>query len=371
MAVRHLSFQALSGQEMSAPLRGRANSDSSIQGNRLDGWKEIAAYLGRAERTVKRWEAHRALPAYRVPGKGKRSVYAFTTQLDEWFKSSIDQAPAEEQEADSPEVPDTGAVLSEVKLPADPAVEEANPSWMQQRSRWLAIGGMLGAVVVGTALFHAGGPTLRGRVSPMFSSLAASVWPESKRAGLPGVSEAEKRVARDLYLKGRYEWSQRTPDSLNRALDAFTQAIVHDPGYAKAYAGLADTYDLLYEYSTMPEHDAYSRAIALAEGHRALAFAEMYGEWKFVDAEKEFRRAIELNPTDPEARKWYANAFAVPGRYPESLEKISKAQELDPSSHSILADKGLMLYDSGSEQEGIEMLKEGAPRLTFDRRMPT
>jgi tetratricopeptide (TPR) repeat protein len=97
---------------------------------------------------------------------------------------------------------------------------------------------------------------------------------------------------------------------------------------------------------------------SLAEGHRALAFAEMYGSWDFVDAEKEFRRAIELNPNDPQARRWYANAFAVPGRFSESLSEITKAQELDPGSHATLADKGIMLYDAGRAEEGIEILKD-------------
>ena len=144
---------------------------------------------------------------------------------------------------------------------------------------------------------------------------------------------------------------------------------MHDPAYPQAYAGLADTYDLLREYSTMPDDDAYPRAIAaarkavelddsLAEAHRALAFAERYGTWDFKDAEKEFRRAIELDPKDPQVRRWYANAFAVPGRFEDSLEQINKAQELDPSSNATLADKGLMLFNAGRTQEGIALLKE-------------
>jgi Tfp pilus assembly protein PilF len=172
-----------------------------------------------------------------------------------------------------------------------------------------------------------------------------------------------------LYLKGRFEWNKRTPTSLNSALDLFTQAIVHDPGNAQAYAGLADTYDLLWEYSTMREDEAFPRAIAaakkavqlddtLAEAHRALGFAEMYGTWDFIDAEREFRRAIELDPNDAQARRWFANAFAVPSRYDEALQQLNKAQELDPSSNATLADKGLMLANAGHIKEGTELLKE-------------
>jgi tetratricopeptide (TPR) repeat protein len=132
---------------------------------------------------------------------------------------------------------------------------------------------------------------------------------------------------------------------------------------------MADTYDLLREYSTMPDSEAYARAIAaarkavelddsLAEAHRALAFAEWWGNWDFVDGDKEFRRAIELNPKDPVARKWYANVLLVQGRFLESLEESAKAQELDPSSPSILADRGWMLFNAGRKQEGIALLKE-------------
>jgi len=188
-------------------------------------------------------------------------------------------------------------------------------------------------------------------------------------AAPPAVSEAERRVAGDFYLRGRYEWNQRTPESLHRALDLFTQAIVHNPGDARAYAGLADTYDLLREYSTDADSDAFPRAIAaakkavalddsLAEAHRALAFAEMYGVWDFAGAEAEFRRAIALDPKDPQARRWFANALCVGGRFPEALAQMDKAQELDPTSHATLADKGWMLYNANHVREGIELLKE-------------
>jgi tetratricopeptide (TPR) repeat protein len=132
---------------------------------------------------------------------------------------------------------------------------------------------------------------------------------------------------------------------------------------------MADTYDLLREYSTMPDSAAYTRAIAaarkavelddsLAEAHRALAFSEWWGAWDFVDGEKEFRRAIDLNPKDPIARKWYANVLSVQGRFPAGLEENEKAQELDPTSQSILADRGWMLFNSGKKDEGIALLKE-------------
>jgi tetratricopeptide (TPR) repeat protein len=84
----------------------------------------------------------------------------------------------------------------------------------------------------------------------------------------------------------------------------------------------------------------------------------MYGSWDFKGAEKEFRRAIELDPKDAQARRWFANAFAVPSRYEEALSQLNKAQELDPSSHATLSDKGLLLANAGHTKEAIDLLKE-------------
>ena len=212
---------------------------------------------------------------------------------------------------------------------------------------------------------------ISGSVPPtdLLSSFFAKKHRPSNSATSLVTSDAEKKIARDYYLRGRYEWNQRTPESLNRALDLFTQAIVHDPNDAHAYAGLADTYDLLRQYSTASDSEVFPRAIAaakkavalddsLAEAHLALAFAEMYGSWDFVDAEKEFRLAIALNPSDPQARRWYANAFAVPGRYTETLKQMDdKAQELDPSSHTTPADR--WMFANPGKTEAIALLKEG------------
>jgi Tfp pilus assembly protein PilF len=352
-------------------LNDRPNSENPSPGTRLDGWKDIATYLAKAERTVKRWEADRGLPIHRVPGGGRASVYAFRGELDEWLKSS-NASEAEGSEAgahqDSPGVAEMAPTGLAPEASSNPTSGQSAPlrpiPWVFRRGWVLALSGLL-AVALLIVAFRSSGAPLWGRMHSMF----AKSQPQPVSAVPAAVSDAEKSVARDLYLKGRYEWNQRTPDGLNRALDLFTQAVVHDPGYAQAYVGMADTYDLLREYTTMPDSEAYSRAIvaakravelddSLAEGHRALAYSEMYGSWNFADAEKEFLRAIELNPKDAEARRWYANAFAVPGRYAECLAQMDRAQELDPGSHATLADKGMMLYNAGRTEEAIATLKE-------------
>jgi len=175
--------------------------------------------------------------------------------------------------------------------------------------------------------------------------------------------------AKDLYLQGRFYWNKRTPESLNQAVDAFTQAIVHDPGYSDAYVGLADCYNLLREFSLMPASEAYPRALAAArtavelddrssDAHASLAFVSFYGTWNRAAADKEFRRAIELDPRNAKAHHWYAGYLQNVLRFDESLAEINRAQALDPNSPAILADKGLFLWLDGHRDEALPLLKK-------------
>jgi tetratricopeptide (TPR) repeat protein len=366
------------------------NTTVDHRGARLVGWKDIAAYLGKTDRTVKRWGRDHGLPVHRVPGAAKASVYAYASEVDRWLESNRgsgakdarepdEKAPLIEQRADrdatigpglgnreAGEAKPQDRVFQEHALPDQRLQNLGRQARSTHRSlgRWLFAGlAVLLSVISLDVAIHL-------RATPLASKLRGFL---SKPAATSGasltVSADEQRVASEFYLRGRYEWNQRTPATLHRALDLFTQAIVHNPGDARAYAGLADTYDLLREYSTEADSDAFPRAIAaakkavaldpsLAEGHRALAFAEMYGDWNFAGAEEEFKRAIELDPRDPQARRWYANAIALAGRYPEALAQMNKAQELDPTSHTTIADKGWMLYNASHAQSGIELLKE-------------
>ncbi len=188
----------------------------------------------------------------------------------------------------------------------------------------------------------------------------------SQPAAIPGPANS---VAEQFYLKGRFYWEKRTPEGLNQAVDHFTQAIVHDPNYAPAYVGLADCYNLMREYTLMPASEAYPRALAAAqkavelddqssEAHASLAFALFWGTWNVADAEREFRRALELNPNNAVAHHWYATYLSMTGRHSEALQEIERAQSLDPASKSILADKGDLLWVAGRGDEGTALLKQ-------------
>ena len=175
--------------------------------------------------------------------------------------------------------------------------------------------------------------------------------------------------AQELYLRGIYYWHKRTPEGLTQAVDYFTQAIVRDPNYAPAYVGLADCYNLLREYTKMPPDQAYPRAKAAAEraialddslsgAHSSLAFVDFYWSWDAKDAEREFKRAIELDPNSVVAHHWYATSLLHMGRFKEALEQIEIAQKLDPSSISALADKGAILEYVTGREDAIKLEKE-------------
>jgi tetratricopeptide (TPR) repeat protein len=192
----------------------------------------------------------------------------------------------------------------------------------------------------------------------------------SGRRGIQSLGErGGNPAAQELYLRGKYYWNKRTPESLNQAVDYFTQAIVRDPGYAKAYSGLADCYNLLREYAAMPASEAWPRAIAAAkkavelddssaEAHSSLAFVLFYGALDIRNGEREFQRAIQLNPDYEKAHHWYATSLMVQGRYREALAEIERARELDPASTSTLADKGYILFYGGQPDQAIALLKQ-------------
>ena len=181
--------------------------------------------------------------------------------------------------------------------------------------------------------------------------------------------QSANREAEDFYLKGRFYLNKRTPESLNQAVDAFTQAIAHDPNYSDAYVGLADCYNLLREFSAMPGNEAYFKAFAAAkkaveldaqssEGHASLAFVTFFGMWDAADAEKEFRRALELDPNSAKAHHWYATFLHALNRHDEALAEIELARKLSPDSPAILADKGDLLWSGGHHDEALQLLKQ-------------
>jgi len=166
------------------------------------------------------------------------------------------------------------------------------------------------------------------------------------------------------YLKGRYCWAWRTTERFNKAIDYFEQAIEQDPKCALAHAGLADTYNSLWFFggsgiqgNVTKARQAALKAIeldeGLAEAHASLAYTLMF-DWDWGGAEREFRKAIQLNPACGTARHWYADFLAAVGRHQEALDEIRQAQEAEPLSLNINADVGGIFYLARNYEQAIE-----------------
>jgi tetratricopeptide (TPR) repeat protein len=149
--------------------------------------------------------------------------------------------------------------------------------------------------------------------------------------------------AYESYLKGRYYFSQRTEDALHKSIASFQQAITSDQGYAPAYSGLAEAYAMLGFRGGFPSKDALSgarkaalKAIeldnSLAEPHACLAFIEQTYDWDWPAAEREYKKALELNPGYAQAHNWYAGYLTYTGRFNEGIAEAMRARELDPLS---------------------------------------
>jgi TolB-like protein/Flp pilus assembly protein TadD len=182
------------------------------------------------------------------------------------------------------------------------------------------------------------------------------------------------------YLKGRYFWNKRTEAGYVKAIEYFQQAIKSNPDYAPAYAGLADAYALLGSMtnSTSPRLEAMPRARSfaekalaldesLAEAHTSLAFVQMHFEHDWAAAEKEFQRAVALNPSYVTAHHWYAFCLMAQTRVEEALREIRLAQELDPLSLIINTDLAELLYYARRYDEAI---RQAQKTLEMDASFP-
>jgi TolB-like protein/DNA-binding winged helix-turn-helix (wHTH) protein len=177
--------------------------------------------------------------------------------------------------------------------------------------------------------------------------------------------------AYEAYLRGRYFWNKRTEDGLKKAVDYFNQAIEKDPTYAQAYAGLSDSYALMgdWEYSLLAPAEAFPKAKAaaikalalddsLGEAHASLAFVLDLFDWDWESAEREYRRAVDLNPSYATAHQWYAWHLIILARNSESLSEMGKAQNLDPLSLIISADTADILLIARRYEESIKQSRK-------------
>ncbi len=187
---------------------------------------------------------------------------------------------------------------------------------------------------------------------------------ENMKLKLSG-DEKRRIEAYQLYQKGRNAFMKRTPQSMRDGIRYFEQATQVDPNYAAAYAGLADCYNMLVNYSALPPAEAFpkarqaaTRALALddslAEAHTAIAFVHYQGDWNWDEAEREFRLAIDLNGNYALAHQWYSNLLASVGRYDEALLEAKRARELDPFNLIASAQIGWISYLAHRPEQAIQ-----------------
>ena len=285
----------------------------------LTGWKAIAAYFGKDERTVRRWAATRDLPVHRVNGDKGGPVFAYVADLNRWLVSHGHMV-------ESP--------------PAGPSPHKSSGAG------WIAA---LCAICLVLGLAGAGGWRL--------------LQPEARMPTDAAVSSAES-----LYLDGLYHLETRTADGIARAVGLFAQTVAADPGFAAAYVGLADAYNLVSQYTPASAEESYPKARAAAEraialdpgsgpAHAALGFNTFYHGRDPQAAMALMHKAIELDPANARAHHWYALIAMQVRDFAVALEEIAIAQRLDPHAPSILANKGLILFHAGQTQAALDILR--------------
>ena len=189
-------------------------------------------------------------------------------------------------------------------------------------------------------------------------------------APLPGTPGTRDLDAYTSYLKGRHYWNQRTEAALHKSVSCFEAAIDRDPSYAEAYAGLAEAHATLALYGVLAPHAAIPRAKAAAQraidiaGTLSSPFATLgcvaaVYDWAWPEAERQYHRAIELNPEHPAAHHWYAINYLVPlKRFDEADTELRRAMGADPLSMPIRVSLGLRSYFAHRYAKARDELRE-------------
>jgi len=187
---------------------------------------------------------------------------------------------------------------------------------------------------------------------------------EKKRLTKRHTEDAE---AYRLYLQGRHHWNRWTEEGFYKAIGHFQQAAEKDPSYALAHTGIADSYVLLGWNSYLPPKDAFPKGKAaamtalqldpdLGEAHTPLAATLWLYDWQWQQAQTEFKRSLELNPTYPTANHWHAESLMTMGHHAEAIAEMKKSQELDPLSLIINVAIGWTYYMARQYDDAIEQL---------------
>lgn len=294
---------------------------------RLVGWKAIGAFVGRDERTARRWATERGLPVHRVPGGGSATVWANPDDLRAWMASGL---PATDEAA--------------VEAP----VEALPPTAQTKRTNALILAAC-GVALVATTPF---------------------VWQSFDSHAGPTASAApygNNKAANDQYREASYGLHQRSVAGLIGAAETFGKLADSHPRNPAAFVGLAEANLLLREFNSLPNEIAYRRAAKAAEqalkldpksapAARALGFVRYFGDGQRKEGLALLERALALDPSQAQSHHWHGTALLGEGRVAEATKDLAKARELDPASSAICADAAYAQYLAGERTDAIKRL---------------
>lgn len=290
---------------------------------KLSSWKEIAAYLNRDVRTVQRWEKSEKLPVRRLRHAQRGSVFAYARELDSWV------------------------------------VARSSPPFTEQIDHRLA------------RSHRFRNPRTASAVLALFSIAALILIPRFRQGPLSPHTPANagvSAVAREAYMRGSYYFHRGTFEDVSASTKYFQRAIDAAPNYSAAYAALSVTRLMLRASSGNAAAEiAHSRELAqqavsldpaLAEAHDALGMALAYGDWDWTSAEKEFLRALELNPGLAQAHSDYSQLEALFGRENLAIAEARRARELEPLSATIQSNLSWDYYWAHRFDDAIAISRE-------------
>src|SRR5471032_232801 len=354
--------------------------------DRLNSWKQIASALNREVRTVQMWEKHEGLPIHRHFHNRRSTVFASRAEIQSWAKrraeirlpgGAADPAPkfaAPHHDRIAVLLPAAlpmGKALSQLLLETARRLDSLTVEMLgstDERSnaefllRWKEISETDCAVaelvcvrahtVIWSRAFSIrptwDQPPWGETAEQLAEQMNQCLWLHTILAARkPATSAHSPRAdAREAYFKGRYFWNRRNEADLRKALQCFRTAAATDPEFALPYTGIADTLTLLSFYEmvspteAMPQaRDAALRAIQLApdlaEAHTSLADVHLHFDWQWEAAGREYRRAIECNPSYALGYHWYSNLLAATGQHDAAYAAVMRALEIDPVSLSI------------------------------------
>jgi TolB-like protein/tetratricopeptide (TPR) repeat protein len=431
----------------------REEPSGSHASDRLDSWKEIAAYLKRDERTVRRWEERESLPVHRHQHKSRAAIFAYKSELDAWWNNGRNrlETPATSRMSrffwpaaatgaallliaavmayrfatpNSQSAQMRIVVLPFQNMTGDPSQEffadgmteemisqlgATDPARLGVIGRTSAvkykhsgkgidqIGNELGVDYVLEGSVREAGSRVRVTAQLIRVRDQMHVWSESFDRSFRDVVELQSDVAQAIarrinvglgqgstarqqamqvdweaysaYLKGRHLLlDNKTDATVEVALQYFQRAIELDPNFALAYAGLADAYgeqadaDQPSEKALALSKQAALRALAinpdLPEAHVSLADVVFYSEWKWADADREYKRALQLKPAYEDAHHSYSHYLTLAGRHGEAIEESQLLLRLDPLSSHMNAHLGAAYLRAGRFDDAVAQLKK-------------